>query len=203
MNPYQVLGINESADTATIKDAYRKLARQHHPDRGGDVEKFKEATEAYSILSDDQKRHQYNNPPQNFGFEDLFGQEFNPFANVFNQRAARPRQVQPNTQDRDIQFNLKINLEQVKQGAYSTISYKKNSTCTDCNGNGGDGKMGCSHCGGSGRRMFRPNPSIIQQVVCSSCDGRGVLFENPCNTCQTHGFVQKIEEITMKIEEVK
>jgi len=203
MNPYQVLGINENADTATVKEAYRKLARQHHPDRGGDVEKFKEATEAYSILSDERKRHQYHNPPQNFGFETLFGQELNPFANFFTQRTERPKQVQPNTQDRDVQFNLKINLEQVKQGAYSTISYKKNRTCTDCNGSGGDGKMGCSHCGGSGRRMFRPNPSIIQQVVCSSCDGRGVLFENPCNTCQTHGFVQKIEEITMKIEEVK
>ena len=203
MNPYQVLGINESADTATIKEAYRNLAREHHPDRGGDVEKFKEATEAYSILSDDQKRSQFHNPPQNFGFEDLFGQGFNPFTNFFTPRNERPKQVEPNTQDRDIQFNLKINLEQVKQGAYSTISYKKNKTCTDCNGSGGEGKIGCSDCGGSGRRMFKPNPTIIQQVMCSSCHGQGVRFTNPCMTCQTNGFVQKIEEITMKIEEVK
>ncbi len=74
MNPYTVLGINENANTATIKEAYRNLAREHHPDRGGDVKKFKEATEAYSILSDEQKRHQYHNPPQRNGFENVFGE---------------------------------------------------------------------------------------------------------------------------------
>jgi len=203
MNPYKVLGIAENANKEVINEAYRKLALKYHPDRGGNTEKFKEATEAYSILSDEQKRHQYHNPQPNVAFETVFGQGLNPFANFFTPRTAQPRKVQPNTLDKDIQFNLHINLEQVKKGAYSTISYKKNTICTDCNGQGGDGKIGCSNCGGSGRKMFRPNPSVIQQITCSACHGNGVLFNKPCQTCQTNGFVQHIEQITIKIEEAK
>ena len=203
MNPYKVLGIAENADKEVISDAYRKLALKYHPDRGGNTAKFKEATEAYSILSDEQKRHQYHNPPQDFNFSELFGQGFNPFANFFTSRTPNQRQVQPNTSDADIQFNLKVNLEQIKKGAFSTISYKKNKVCTDCNGQGGEGKRGCTNCGGSGTKMIRPNPSIIQQITCSACHGNGVLFDRPCQTCQTNGFVQHIEQITIKIKEEK
>ena len=202
MNPYKVLGINENADKQAISEAYRDLARQHHPDRGGDVEKFKEATEAYSILSDERKRHQYHNPPQNDGFESVFGQGFNPFADLFSFHAPKQQQqVKPHTQDSDVQFNLKVNLEQIKQGASTTISYQRNKICHSCNGEGGHGRKGCVSCGGSGRQMFKPNPQIIQQVMCSTCHGKGIMFEQPCRICQTKGFVQHTEQVTVRVEE--
>lgn len=204
MDPYKILGITENADKEAISEAYRKLALQHHPDRGGDTTKFKEATEAYSILSDDINRQQYHNHPQDirdFSFEDLFGRGFNPFAEFFTPHAPQPRQVQLNTADADIQFNLKINLEQVKRGALSTISYKRNKICTNCNGAGGKDRRNCTDCGGSGKRIFRPNPSTIQQIICPTCHGKGISFSEPCKACNTNGFVQHTEQITLKIKE--
>ena len=102
-----------------------------------------------------------------------------------------------------ITTNFKINLEQIKKGAISTISYQKNKICVDCNGQGGIGKKGCTSCGGSGTKMLRPNPSTIQQITCSVCHGKGILLDKPCQTCQTNGFVQRAEQITIKIEEEK
>ena len=102
-DPYQVLGAPRDADKQTIKKAYRKLAAEHHPDRGGDAEKFKQVAEAYSILSDDQKRQQYHarqNRGHGFGmgFDDIFGQGFNPFDDLFTRprQQARPR-IKKNT----------------------------------------------------------------------------------------------------------
>ena len=201
MNPYQVLGIDENANTATIKEAYRTLARKHHPDRGGDVEKFKEATEAYAILSDEQKRYQYHNPPQSNGFESVFGHGFNPFADLFTFHAPKQQRVKLHTQDSDVQFNLKVNLEQIKQGASTTISYQRNKICYNCNGEGGHGKRGCIDCGGSGRRTFQPNPQTIQQTACPSCYGKGYSLDKPCEACQTKGFVQRTEQITVQVRE--
>tara|TARA_R100000008_G_C3557705_1_gene154203 strand:+ start:433 stop:1047 length:615 start_codon:yes stop_codon:yes gene_type:complete len=202
MNPYQVLGVDENADTSTIKEAYRKLARKHHPDRGGDVDKFKEATEAYSILSDQQKRHQYHNSQSRSGFENVFGQGFNPFADLFSfHRTSNKQQVKLHTEDSEIQFNLKVNLEQIKKGASTHITYHRNKICHTCNGQGGQGRKGCVTCGGSGSQMFKPNPQIIQRVTCSACNGHGIVFDNPCITCETKGFVQYEEEIAVRVEE--
>jgi len=200
MNPYKVLGIAENADKETISEAYRRLALQHHPDRGGDVEKFKEATEAYSILSDEQKRHQYHNSQPNAAFETVFRQGFNPFADLFSFHAPQQPRVKLHTEDADIQFNLKVNLEQIKKGASTTITYQRNKICHSCNGEGGHGKKGCVSCGGSGRQMFKPNPQIIQQIVCPICHGKGISFDQPCQICQTKGFVQHTEKVTIGIK---
>tara|TARA_R110000824_G_scaffold11663_3_gene51119 strand:+ start:3408 stop:4022 length:615 start_codon:yes stop_codon:yes gene_type:complete len=202
MNPYTVLGINENANTATIKEAYRNLARKHHPDRGGDVQKFKEATEAYSILSDEQKRNRYHRPSPTFGFEHIFGQEFNPFADLFHfQQPPQSKPTQVQTEDSDIFFNFKVNLEQIKKGASVNLSYPRNNQCGACKGSGGAGKTSCKSCGGSGMVISKPNPNSIQQITCPSCYGKGLLFEEPCETCQTKGFVQETEQITIKIEQ--
>ena len=203
MNPYHVLGIEEKADTATIKEAYRQLARKHHPDRGGDVAKFKEATEAYSILSDEQKRHQYHNPPQRSSFDSVFGQGFNPFADLFSFHAPEQQRVKLHTEDEDIQFNFQVSLDQIKKGATSTITYKRNKICDNCNGEGGHGRKGCITCGGSGRKMFKPNPQTIQQVVCHTCYGKGISFDQPCQICQTQGFVSYTEQVAVYIEELR
>ena len=202
MNPYEVLGVKEDADKEAINGAYRELARQHHPDRGGDVEKFKEATEAYSILSDDSKRQAYNNPPnRGFNFEDLFGAGHNPFAHFFGNRPQQ-RQVKKHTEDSDITFKLRVSLDQIKRGASQTIKYTRNKLCPHCKGEGAENKTTCQACHGQGMVVIQPNPTTIHQTSCPACGGRGVMLVNPCGACQANGFVQQAEEITVKVSEL-
>ena len=206
MDPYKTLGVSEDTDQKEIKKAYRKLAAQHHPDRGGDEEKFKEVAEAYSILSDDQKRQEYHarkNPRRGFGMgiEDIFGRGFNPFEEFFSPRPTRRREQKKNTEDGDIQFNLRINLEQIKRGATQEIEFKRNVICKDCRGNGGGGKKVCAHCGGLGTQTIKPAPFLIQQIPCQGCRGAGILFDNPCRSCGANGFVQVQDRVMVKIEE--
>jgi molecular chaperone DnaJ len=207
MNPYEVLGIAENSDKEQIKEAYLNLARQHHPDRGGDATKFKEATDAYDILSNNkpnpQHTHSHNINPTTFS--ELFRQGLNPFGDIFSQ-FARNRTAQPinlNTHDSEIQFNLKANLEQVKKGALSTVSYKRNKVCSVCNGHGGEGKQNCQICHGTGVKTIQHNPLIVQQMRCESCNGHGITFTQPCQSCNTNGFIQTTEQITIKITEYK
>ena len=208
MDPYKTLGVSEDTDQKEVKKAYRKLAAQHHPDRGGDAEKFKEVAEAYSILSDDQKRREYHarqNPQQGFGmnFEDVFGRGFNPFGEFFNPRPRQRAQAKKNTEDSDIQFNLRINLEQIKRGAIQEIEFKRNIICKACRGNGGEGKRFCAGCGGTGTQTIKPAPFLIQQIPCQVCHGAGILFDNPCGRCETNGFTQAYDRVVVKIEEDK
>ena len=202
MDPYQALGVSEDADQKTIKKAYRKLAAQHHPDRGGDAEKFKEVAEAYSTLSDNRKRQEYHarrqNPMHGFSMEDLFGGRFGDF---FRPRPARPRQVKKNTEDLDIQFNLRINLEQVKRGSRQRINFKRKKECVDCNGEGGENKAICNVCGGTGVQTASPTPFFIQQMPCQKCLAQGVTFQRPCKTCNTNGFIDVHDTVVIKIEE--
>ena len=206
MDPYQTLGVPEDADKQTIKKAYRKLAAQYHPDRGGDEEKFKEVAGAYSILSDDKKRKEYHarkNPQQGFGvgFEDVFGRGFNPFEEFFNHPPPPRRQVKKNTEDSDIQFSLRINLEQIKRGATHEIKFKRNKTCKRCNGEGGTGRRVCGVCGGVGTQRVKPAPFFVQHIPCQTCRGAGILFNNPCGSCATNGFVQVQDKVTIEIKE--
>jgi molecular chaperone DnaJ len=209
MNPYKVLGVPEDADKQTIKKAYRKLAAEHHPDRGGDAEKFKQVAEAYSILSDDQKRQQYHarqNRGHGFGmgFDDIFGQGFNPFEDLFTRprQQARPR-IKKNTEDSDVQFNLRINLEQIKRGSSQQIEFLRNKVCHKCSGEGGEGERVCGHCGGTGTRTIKHAPFLVQTVVCNACRGHGVLYDKPCHPCGTRGFVQIQDKVIVKISEEK
>jgi len=206
MDPYKTLGVSEDTDQKEIKKAYRKLAAQHHPDRGGDEERFKEVAEAYSILSDDQKRREYHarqNPQRGFGmgFEDVFGRGFNPFEEFFAPRPPQRRKQKKNTEDSDIQFNLRINLEQIKRGATQEIRFKRNVVCKKCQGHGGEGKRICGGCGGTGTQTIKPTPFFIQQIPCQGCQGAGILFDNPCGGCGTSGFMQVQDRVMVKIEE--
>jgi len=204
-DPYEILGVSRDDDKPTIKKAYRKLAAQHHPDRGGDAEKFKEVAEAYSILSDDQKRQEYHARQQNHGFGDFnFDAGFNPFeafGDFFNTGQPKRRQVKKNTEDSDVQFNLRINLEQIKKGASHAINFTRNKICLNCNGEGGESKKFCGVCEGSGVRTLRPNPFIVQQATCPFCSGRGITFIKPCKSCNTNGYVQVQDRVVIRIEE--
>jgi|TARA_R110000824_G_scaffold7271_2_gene32830 molecular chaperone DnaJ len=204
MDPYEILGVSGDADKKTIKKAYRTLAAQHHPDRGGEAEKFKEVAEAYSILSDDQKKHEYDHRDQGsggFSFEDLFGRGHNPFEEFFGSTSPQRKKVKKNTEDSDVQFNLRINLEQIKRGASHTINFVRNKICLGCNGSGGAGQKGCGVCAGSGVRTIRPTPFFVQQTTCPFCNGMGFTFEKPCVTCNKNGYVQVQDRVVVKIEE--
>ena len=209
MNPYKVLGIAENASPEDIKQAYLKLARQHHPDRGGDASKFKEAQSAYDTLSNNKTdpshnaSHAHNINPADFA--NLFTQGHHPFGDIFSQFSQRP-QPQPvrlHTNDSDIQFNLKANLEQIKKGATTTITYNRNKICPDCNGQGGQERKNCIECQGAGAIRVMHSAMVIQQMTCGSCKGRGVLWNTPCQSCQTNGYVQHTEQIKVKIGEDK
>ena len=204
MDPYKILGVSGDADQKTIKKAYRTLAAQHHPDKGGDAERFKEVAEAYSILSDDQKRREYDTRGRGFGsfnFEDLFGRGHNPFEEFFGSINPKQEKVKKNTEDSDIQFNLRINLEQIKRGASHTINFARNKICLSCSGAGGEGKKTCGVCSGQGVRTIRPTPFFVQQTTCPFCNGRGFSFENPCTTCNKNGYIQVQDKVVIKIEE--
>ena len=213
MDPYKVLGVSEDANKDQLKKAYRKLAAQYHPDRGGDEDKFKEVNEAYSILSDDQKRQQYhaskNGPQLNMGdFGDMFGAfsgfGFDSFADFFGQRG-QPRRQEPekHTIDKDIIFNLKISLDNIKKGTVKTINFQRNLLCGACRGQGGEGKQPCHVCGGSGVEVIRPNAFVVQQITCRTCGGAGHGFIKLCPSCEGGGFHRIQESVQVEIKEKK
>ena len=211
MDPYKVLGVSEDANKDQLKKAYRKLAAQHHPDKGGDEDKFKEVNEAYSILSDDHKRQQYHamkNGPQ-LNMEDLFGAfsgfGLDPFADLFGGTLGKQkkRKVNKNTSDKEVVFNLKISLDNIKKGAIKNISFRRNKACADCNGEGGEGKQDCHFCGGSGFEIVRHNNHMVQQIPCRTCGGAGHGFVKLCPSCEGNGFQHILESVRVEIKEKK
>jgi|LULM01.1.fsa_nt_gb molecular chaperone DnaJ len=215
MDAHNVLGIAKNASSEDIKQAYLKLARQHHPDVGGDASKFKEVQSAYDILSNNKTvPPQHATNPHNINpaeFSDLFTEDRHPFGDIFSQftNKPQPKPVTYNTTDSEIEFNLKANLEQIKKGATATISYKRNKLCPDCNGQGGQQKTHCGYCRGAGIITVKHkspdprSPVMIQQTVCNSCNGKGVLWNIPCRLCSTDGYIQQSEQIKVKINEDK
>ena len=200
MNPYKVLGVSENATKEEIKKAYRKLAVEHHPDRGGDEEKFKQISEAHSVLSDDAKKQQYDRGgnPNGGGFssfssifEDIFGGP---------RRRSRPQQVNKNTSDEEIVFNLKVSLDQIKNGSMQRGKYARNVVCKRCHGKGGKNKSTCVVCDGAGVETFRPSPFMMHQTTCRACSGKGLLFSESCDGCEGDGFniVEETVAFTIK-----
>ena len=194
-NLYEVLGVQQNASQDEIKKVYRKLAVKHHPDKGGDPEKFKSITEAYNTLSDNNKRREYDNRGRGHQGFGSFGDIFESF---FGQRQTRPQQPQP-TSDRDIRFKLGVTLEQINQGIKQKIQYKRNRTCNRCSGKGGDGKMICTTCRGSGQESATSGP-FVHNFPCRTCHGRGILFSNICKLCEGNGVQQTIETVVVEIK---
>ena len=195
-NLYEVLGVQKNASQDEIKKVYRKLAVQHHPDKGGDPEKFKNITEAYNTLSDNNKRREYDSHGSRFqhgsgGFGDMF-------ESFFGHRQQQPQQPQP-TSDRDIRFKLGVTLDQINQGVKQKIQYRRNRTCNRCTGKGGEGKVICNICRGTGQETST-NGRFIHQFVCRTCQGRGILFSNICNLCKGNGVQQTIETVVVEIK---
>ena len=196
-NPYEVLGVKPTSDKSQIKKAYRKLAVEHHPDKGGDEDKFKEVNEAYSILSDDSKRQAYdghNQPPPGFGF--------NPF-DFFRQQASYNQQRKKRTaSDDEVVFNLKISLAHIKQGSKQRIRFHRDIKCEPCDGAGGFNETACTQCGGRGFEQ-RQTPNGWVQIGCRRCRAAGKYFQDLCTTCRGAGMLKRPEEIVFEIKETK
>lgn len=220
---YEVLGVERTIDAAGLKSAYRKLAMEHHPDRNGGCEdsmaRFKEISEAYTVLSDDQKRAHYDrfghaggngggNPfGQGQGFadvNDIFSQVFgDAFGDVFGGRGGGgARQAGPR-RGSDLRYDLEISLEQAYKGADVEISVPTTATCDSCDGSGakkGAKPTTCSTCGGAGR-VRSANGFFQMERTCPHCGGQGSRLSqaDTCAGCLGHGQVRKNRVLNLKI----
>ena len=154
---YQILGVNENASQDEIKKAYRKLAVEHHPDKGGDENKFKKISEAYDTIGDENKRSQYNNQRRN-PFANMGGGGFNPFEDMFNQMHTQRRRSVP-----DKVIEVIIGALESFNGSDKTINYVRESKCGGCNGNGGE-RINCGACNGEGFIIQRIGTGLFVQI---------------------------------------
>lgn len=191
-NYYDILGVNETATPDEIKKTYRKLAMEHHPDKGGDEEKFKKISEAYDILGDDTKRQQYDNQRKN-PFGDI-GSMFNEFFNGggFTQRKSNaPEKV----------INVEIGALDSYNSVEKTIQYERNIKCEPCNGLGGE-RMKCGHCNGVGHTTITMGSGFFQQVIrqpCNACRGVGEVLKKVCNGCGGVGTKKQKDVVKFKL----
>jgi molecular chaperone DnaJ len=209
---YEVLGINRDAPDEEIKKSYRKLAMKHHPDRNPDNPKsedlFKEAKEAYEMLSDPQKRAAYDQyghaatdagmgagaggGASGFDFADIFG-------DIFGGGQGRTR----NSTHRgsDLRYNLEITLEQAARGTETQIRVPTMTACTTCNGSGakpGTSPTTCGTCAGQGQVRMQQGFFSIQQT-CPRCHGNGKMISSPCAPCHGAGRIKQHKTLSVKI----
>ena len=211
---YEVLGVQKGAPKDQIKDSYRKLAMQFHPDRNkeaGAEEKFKEISEAYAVLSDDQKRQQYDQLghsgfDQRYKQEDIFrGADFDSvfrdmgfgdvFRSIFGGGGGFSGFGEERNRGQDLAYNLEITLEEAARGTEKEIEIPRTERCEVCNGSGanpGTSAKICPRCSGEGKiqNMRKAGFAMYVQVtVCPLCKGKGRLIESPCNNCHGSGLV--------------
>lgn len=200
---YEVLGLNKGASQDEIKKAYRKKAMEHHPDKGGDEAIFKEIAEAYEVLSDQEKKSNYDQyghdgMKQNFGgggydpFSDFIRRSgFNPFGDNFHHTHQSVRR------GNDLTLTLNLTLEEIFNGTNKKFKYKRNVTCGDCSGKGGTGTKVCPACGGTGGQVEvinTPFGQIRNSTICGVCEGKKTIVDKVCSSCNGHG-VRTIEDL--------
>ena len=213
---YEVLRVERSASKAEIDRAYRKLAIKYHPDSNRDdetaVEKFKEATEAYEVLSDQEKRerydqhghagvdgvHQFNDVEDIFeAFGDLFGGGM--FGDLFGSRGGgRSRRARRGA---DLRCNVTLTLEEAARGVEKEISFRRRSRCDSCDGSGaaaGSEPVRCTTCDGRGQ-VIQSAGILRVQTACPNCSGTGQQINNPCGDCRGSGLQNKKAELTVNV----
>lgn len=223
---YEILGVSKGASADEIKKAYRKVAMQFHPDRNpGDVtseEKFKEAAEAYEILSDPDKRNQYDRFGHSaFGsgrsasghgmnmddifsqFGDVFGDDV--FGSFFGGGSRRGGSKQRGVRGSNLRIRIKLNFEEIAKGASKTVKVKKYINCSTCSGSGAKDKNStqtCGTCGGNGQVKRVQNTFLGQMqtvTTCPTCNGEGTTITNKCTVCKGEGRVYGEETVTIDI----
>lgn len=212
---YEILGVSRTASDAEIKRAYRSLAVQHHPDKNPDdpqaEDKFKEAAEAYAVLSDAQKRAAYDRfghqgvgaGAGGFGFDpgfsniedifDIFG-----FGDMFGSRGARRTAVQRGA---DLRYDLEISLEDAATGKDEKLRIPRLEKCGECDGSGaekGTTAETCVTCSGSGQTRYSQGFFSVMRT-CANCQGKGQIIRTPCRTCRGNGRIEREKAIEIKI----
>lgn len=225
---YEVLGVSKTASQDELKKAFRKLALKYHPDRNKDnpeaADKFKEANEAYSVLSDEQKRAQYDQlgmdayeqmsqggggggdpfggfggfgGAQGFDMEDLFG-------SFFGGGASRSRTNGPR-KGADLRTDIEISFEEAAFGVEKEISINKDDTCPHCGGNGaepGSKVETCGECHGQGSIRFTQNTmfgKMVNERPCGKCRGQGKIISTPCKECRGKGTIHSHKKLKIKV----
>jgi molecular chaperone DnaJ len=211
---YELLGVNRNTSEEELKKAYRKLALQHHPDRNPGnkqaEEKFKEVSEAYSVLSDAQKRAQYDQFGHaafgdggpfaggfdfSGGFEDVFGDIFGEFfGSGTGRRRGRGR-------GEDLRYNLTLTFEEAVSGAEKKIKIPRHGPCETCHGTGakpGTAPQTCPTCRGRGQVSFQQGFFSVSRT-CNQCQGHGTVIKDPCATCGGAGRVRTMHTLSVKI----
>jgi molecular chaperone DnaJ len=213
---YEILGVDRSADEAGLKSAFRKLAMEHHPDRNGGCEnatgRFKEINEAYSVLSDPQKRAAYDRfghagvngsqggaGGQGFDASDIFNDVF---GDVFGEMFGGGRRQSNGPQrGQDLRYDLEISLEQAYASAEVEIRVPAAMTCEVCEGSGakpGTNPTVCGTCGGAGRVRATQGFFAVERG-CPRCGGSGRLVLDPCQNCHGHGQVRRERILSVRI----
>jgi molecular chaperone DnaJ len=212
---YEILGVKRDADASELKRSYRKLALELHPDRNpGDKQaeaRFKEASEAYQVLSDPDKRAMYDRfgheGPRGGGFGggfsnvgdifsafgDIFGDMFGGFGG-FGRSPAQPR-------GSDIETQVELTLAEVAKGVAKDIRVRRRVACTDCSGSGaapGSSRERCQQCGGRGQVMHQQGFLMIQ-TTCPICRGEGTIVRKPCTSCKGSGLTMSEDSLQVNI----
>ena len=214
---YNILGVDKNATDDQIKKAYRKKAMEFHPDKNPNnpesESKFKEAAEAYDILSDVNKKNNYdrfgssdgNNNPFGGGFGHGFSMEdiFSQFGDMFGGGGGGNwRNKQRQKRGSDLRIKVSLTIDEIIKGVNKKIKYKRQNICHSCNGKGGNDIRECLPCQGSGQRIVVQNSpfgQIRQQTNCPDCQGSGKKVSNSCGVCKGEGTTLKEEVLDVQI----
>jgi molecular chaperone DnaJ len=217
---YEVLGVSRSSSEQDLKKAYRRLAHQYHPDKNQTdptaEEKFKEAAEAYAVLSDAEQRQRYDRfghagvstsaasaawgAPGFSGIEDILGDLFG-FGDVFATAGRSGSRRSASQRGADLRYDLEISLEQAAAGMTAQLRIPKRETCETCTGSGaapGTQPEVCRTCQGAGQVRFQQGFFSVSRT-CSACRGSGQVISSPCQTCRGSGRVEHEKSIEVKI----